>query len=87
MPQKRKTDDHPYLFPLLAKFNCLPLHTLVKQYEIKSQRILRTEGMLFYLASAYGADVFSVISFNLSKENCHIAIKTIILTFKNFSKV
>ena len=63
------------IIPLLAKLNYLPLHTIVRPYQLYSQQIIKNYGILSYnnIASAYADDVFSAIHFDLGKKKLSLS--------------
>merc|ERR1712112_502985 len=80
------------MIPLLAKLNCLPLHTVVRPYQLKAQKILKCHEILSYnnISSSYADDVISAIHIDLRDPNQLNNIKGIVAilnTYKNFSKV
>ena len=55
------------MMPLLAKLNCLPLHIVVKPYQLYAQTLLKTHGVLSYnnIASSFADDVITTIHLDL----------------------
>ena len=67
------------MIPLLAKLNCLPLHTVVRPYQLQAQRLLRNHNILSYnnISSSYADDVITTIHIDLRDLNQQNNIRAI----------
>jgi len=59
------------MIPLLAKLNCLLLHSVIKPYQLKAQRLLRANNILSVnnISSSYADDIITTIYINLEDIN------------------